>query len=88
MQPWSLSEALPTASTLPRTAEQATRDATLLPLFDDSNSALLPLFHPALSPRNTALVACVDGGTASRGEGMAWAFGGGAAGPGGAARLV
>ena len=67
-------------------ARQATREATLLPLFDDSNSMLLPLFHPALSPRNTALVACVDGGPAPRSEGsggLAWAFGGGAAGPDG-----
>ena len=73
----SLSEAPPKASTPPPLAHQATRDATLLPLFDDSNSALLPLFDPALSPRNTALVACVDGGTAPRsGQGMAWAFGG------------
>ena len=69
-------------------AQQATRDASLLPLFDDSNSVLLPLFHPALSPRNTALVACVDGGTALRREGLAWAFGGGAAGPDGTKLLT
>ena len=53
---------------------QATCAETRLPLFDESNSALVPLFHPNLSPRNTALVARVDGGAAP-----AWAFGGGAA---------
>ena len=78
VQPWSPSlRGAAQDLTPPHLAHQATRDATLLPLFDDSNSALLPLFDPALSPRNTALVACVDGGTAPRsGQGMAWAFGG------------
>lgn len=52
---------------------QAARGAALLPLFDSSNSALLPLFEPSLSPRNTALVACLDDGArgpSSTGRGM------------------
>ena len=54
----AVQESIPPAHVL----RQATCAVTRLPLFDESNSALLPLFLPNLSPRNTALVACVDRG--------------------------
>ena len=68
---------------------QATCAVTRLPLFDESNSALLPLFLPNLSPRNTALVACVDRGVdGGAAPAWPWPFGGGALDPDGTAHLV